>query len=180
MPGLNFGLITNPPLLPRSWPLNRAKTPGHADAQALEDGFAADSEEPPVAAAQHNKRRRSHKSWFLRKRRSSPIGTPAETMPMSPTFIDSPRGGSNEGANSPSPPSGSSAHAHRYPPNRHADADADSRDDDGIGAMATTAAKVLKTAMLHDARNIKGKEQTTADLGFAISSPHEAKASYAP
>ena len=41
--------------------------------------------------------------------------------------------------------------------------------------VLTQAAKVLKAAVLHDARNIKGKDTTEADVSFTITSPHEAK-----
>lgn len=43
------------------------------------------------------------------------------------------------------------------------------------GAVLANAAKALKTAILHDARNIKGKDTTEADVSFTITSPHEAK-----
>ena len=168
-PGIHFGLITQATLLPRSWPLNRTRSQGHIDAQVLEDGFAADSEEVPVNATKSNKKRRSHKGWFSGKRGSGPIGTSAEMTPISPTQPEWSRGPHPD---SPSPPPGSSIQAHTYPPNHRSEAETD---DEGIGGVASTAAKAFKTAMLHDARNIKGKDHTAADLGFAISSPHEAK-----
>lgn len=43
------------------------------------------------------------------------------------------------------------------------------------GQVFTQAAKALKAAVLHDARNIKGKDTTEADISFTITSPHEAK-----
>lgn len=46
------------------------------------------------------------------------------------------------------------------------------------GDVLDKAAKALKTAVLHDARNIKGKDTTDADVTFTITSPHEAKVSF--
>ncbi|KAJ7688349.1 Mechanosensitive ion channel-domain-containing protein [Mycena rosella] len=54
---------------------------------------------------------------------------------------------------------------HRYPPSR-----GDHEDDTLVGA----AAKALKTAVLHDARNIKGKD-ATAGMQWNVNSAHEAK-----
>ncbi|KAJ7477111.1 Mechanosensitive ion channel-domain-containing protein [Mycena galericulata] len=56
---------------------------------------------------------------------------------------------------------------HRYPPSR---GDHDANDATLVG----TAAKVLKSAMLHDARNIKGKDATSS-MQWNVNSAHEAK-----
>ncbi|KAJ7499303.1 Mechanosensitive ion channel-domain-containing protein [Mycena latifolia] len=56
---------------------------------------------------------------------------------------------------------------HRYPPSR---GDHDAHDATLVG----TAAKALKTAVLHDARNIKGKD-TGGGMQWNVNSAHEAK-----
>lgn len=67
---------------------------------------------------------------------------------------------------------------HSYPPNRHGRKE--SEDDDSLDVnvkqAAKTVAKTVKTAVLHDARNIQGKD--ASDLGglvWDVSSSHEAK-----
>lgn len=71
---------------------------------------------------------------------------------------------------------GGGAQMHTYPPSatpdRRLSTDAQSVED---GQVLAQAAKVLKAVVLHDARNIKGKDTTDADVSFTITSPHEAK-----
>lgn len=73
------------------------------------------------------------------------------------------------------------AQAHTYPPSASPpDAGGSGRPtsmstEAEDGQMLTQAAKALKAAVLHDARNIKGKDTTEADVSFTITSPHEAK-----
>jgi hypothetical protein len=61
----------------------------------------------------------------------------------------------------------SEVHSHHYPPSR---GDHDANDATLVGA----AAKALKAAVLHDARNIKGKDPT-ANIQSNFNSAHEAK-----
>ncbi|KAI0260914.1 Mechanosensitive ion channel-domain-containing protein [Gloeopeniophorella convolvens] len=61
---------------------------------------------------------------------------------------------------------------HRYPPTPVGAAGSDSDDD---GPAVVHAARVLKNAVLHDARNIEGKDADTAGLVWDVSSAHEAK-----
>lgn len=71
---------------------------------------------------------------------------------------------------------------HRYPPtNRSYTPSRRTSVDGGEGeeALVVTAAKVLKTAVLHDARNIKGKDTTTKGLLWNVNSAHEAKVRWA-
>ncbi|KAF8305933.1 hypothetical protein DL93DRAFT_2181438 [Clavulina sp. PMI_390] len=83
------------------------------------------------------------------------------------------RGGSPAGSGSNSP--------HTYPPTSDAHLQAGgngnrrSARNSTDGQILATAAKALKTVVLHDARNIKGKDTTDADASFTITSPHEAK-----
>lgn len=55
---------------------------------------------------------------------------------------------------------------HRYPPSREHDAN--------DATLVTAAAKAFKNAVLHDARNIKGKDATTG-MEWNVNSAHEAK-----
>ncbi|KAF8343007.1 uncharacterized protein EI90DRAFT_3143512 [Cantharellus anzutake] len=197
--GFNFGRVIFPPLrAPQSRPLTPIESQTE-DPQALEAGFAADNDEIPASAKKYRKKQRSSKSWFGGGKRvptSDPTNDAftAEMTPISSgrdgvsniSSADVTRGsfqGERSRSNSPSPrfALGSGSQTHTYPPNnndsnrRVGGGETEVTDDEGFGAVATTAARVLKTAVLHDARNIKGKDITAADLGFAISSPHEAK-----
>lgn len=77
------------------------------------------------------------------------------------------------GANTPTG-LGGGAQAHTYPPDARPSVDAQSTNPDD-GQVLAQAAKALKMAVLHDARNIKGKDTTEAEVSFTITSPHEAK-----
>ena len=71
----------------------------------------------------------------------------------------------------------SNQHPHTYPPTAPLGARQGpaATDDAPEAKVLAQAAKVLKAAALHDARNIKGKDTTEADVSFTITSPHEAK-----
>lgn len=64
---------------------------------------------------------------------------------------------------------------HKYPPTpvRQHSADVHTHDDDPT--IVVQAAKVLKNAVLHDARNIKGTSDEQEGLVFSVNSTHEAK-----
>lgn len=75
---------------------------------------------------------------------------------------------------------------HRYPPTANNTPErsgnttplqkgTDSDSDGDAAAMVTTAAKALKTAMLHDARNVKGEADDNGGLVWSVSSSQEAK-----
>lgn len=64
---------------------------------------------------------------------------------------------------------------HRYPP-LSPDGAPQRKTSDGSDEMVVMqAAKVLKNAVLHDARNIQGKEGETGGLVWDVTSAHEAK-----
>lgn len=146
---------------------SRSGTPEPVD---LEDGFAGDTDEHPPVISWKGKQR---KSWFG-GRRSPPLGTANENIPMSPSMKNSPDSNTPEGLSRANSRDLTNLTAHTYPPTSpdRRSIDTHSTDD---AAVITQAAKALKSAVLHDARNIKGKEGGPADLGFAITSPHEAK-----
>jgi hypothetical protein len=60
---------------------------------------------------------------------------------------------------------------HKYPPTQGSRS-VDAHDDPTI---VTQAAKAFKTAVLHDARNIKGTSDVDQGLVFSVNSTHEAK-----
>lgn len=78
-------------------------------------------------------------------------------------------------------------YAHIYPPTTHHSSEQGNssrsrrvtpqptRSHEEDAAVVVQAAKALKTAMMHDARNIKGKETDLSKLGKNINSAHEAK-----
>ena len=79
-------------------------------------------------------------------------------------------------------PKDRSASPHSYPPAPRSGANTplkrrDSRDVDDVGAatVVTQAAKVLKTAVLHDARNLKGKDGADKALVWDVTNSTEAK-----
>ncbi|KAI0347502.1 hypothetical protein BDW22DRAFT_1322705 [Trametopsis cervina] len=78
-------------------------------------------------------------------------------------------------------PTTSDGHSpHRYPPSgRHDDGSDDNHNDDDplhVKHAAVAVAKTLTTAVLHDARNIEGKDNSDlSGLVWDVSSPHEAK-----
>ncbi|KAI0052559.1 hypothetical protein FA95DRAFT_1579888 [Auriscalpium vulgare] len=77
---------------------------------------------------------------------------------------------------SPSPTSS----PHRYPPTSapalsHPNGIGHPLDDDDDAPVVAQAARVLKNAVLHDARNIEGKEAETGGLVWDVTSAHEAK-----
>lgn len=69
---------------------------------------------------------------------------------------------------------GTDSPSHRYPP--VSPDGVQRRTSDGSDEMVVLqAAKVLKNAVLHDARNIQGKEGETGGLVWDVTSAHEAK-----
>jgi hypothetical protein len=69
----------------------------------------------------------------------------------------------------------SNLNPHRYPPQGISDDQTPKSNVEGVGVIQ--AAKVLKNAVLHDARNIQGTadDDDVAQLGWGVSSSHEAK-----
>jgi len=79
-------------------------------------------------------------------------------------------------------PSVSMASVHSYPPALRSGANTPTRrrdshdtDDAGPTAVVTQAAKALKTAVLHDARNLKGKDGAEKALMWDVTNSAEAK-----
>ncbi|KAF9569455.1 hypothetical protein CPC08DRAFT_623518 [Agrocybe pediades] len=69
------------------------------------------------------------------------------------------------------PPSSNHTNPFRYPPQGSPRGSVDG----GAETTLRNAAKVIKSAVLHDARNMKGKEDTTDGLTWNVNSSHEAK-----
>ena len=79
-------------------------------------------------------------------------------------------------------PSVSITSIHSYPPTLRSGANTPTRrrdshdtDDAGAAAVVTQAAKALKTAVLHDARNLKGKDGADRTLVWDVANSSEAK-----
>ena len=90
-------------------------------------------------------------------------------------FFLSPEGDSHD-------PMVSMTGVHSYPPTSRNGADTPTKrqdshdtDDAGAAAVVTQAAKALKTAVLHDARNLKGKDDTDRTLMWDVTNSSEAK-----
>ena len=82
----------------------------------------------------------------------------------------------------PDDPPVSIASVHSYPPAPRSGANTPTRrrdshetDDAGAAAVVTQAAKVLKTAVLHDARNLRGKDGADKALVWDVTNSAEAK-----
>ncbi|KAG8218341.1 Mechanosensitive ion channel-domain-containing protein [Butyriboletus roseoflavus] len=63
---------------------------------------------------------------------------------------------------------------HEYPPSRKRAAGQHMHQQEGHNP-AIQAARVIKSAILHDARNITGNDNDLGELGFTVNSAHEAK-----
>ena len=79
-------------------------------------------------------------------------------------------------------PSMSMTSVHSYPPTSRSGTNTPTRrrdshdaDDAGAAAVVTQAAKALRTAVLHDARNLKGKDGTEKALVWDVTNSSEAK-----
>ena len=152
--------------------LRRASSP-----HGYSEGEEGDVEDANDGAVKNNNKGKQKRRSFR----------PSEKEDMSNSFSTRTRSPVSELHSRPVTPSGlnPNAHAdldspHRYPPGaglarRH------SRDegDTTLVTAANTAAKVLKTAVLHDARNIKGKDVGLKALAWNVNSAHEAKVSNA-
>ena len=82
----------------------------------------------------------------------------------------------------PNDPSVSMGSVHSYPPAPRSGANTPTRrrdshdaDDAGAAAVVTQAAKALKTAVLHDARNMRGKDGADKALVWDVTNSTEAK-----
>ena len=82
----------------------------------------------------------------------------------------------------PNDPSLSMTSVHRYPPSRRSGGNTPTRrrdshdaDDAGAAAVVTQAAKALRMAVLHDARNLKGKDGADKTLVWDVNNSSEAK-----
>ena len=74
-------------------------------------------------------------------------------------------------------PSHNADSLHKYPPTPSPARSRRSSLDDADGPLLN-AAKVIKTAVLHDARNIKGKDSASKALMWNVNSAHEAKVGF--
>ena len=107
------------------------------------------------------------------KGRQRPTGSGAPTQPHN-TTLDSPE---LEGSSTPTshqaldPSHGQQDILHEYPPARKRAVDQQQE----TYNPAIQAARVIKSAVLHDARNIKGNDDDLSGLRFSVNSTREAK-----
>lgn len=129
---------------------SRPDTPEGTD----DEGHAGDTE----GVNSSTKKRNFRKSWGFNTTKQETLGTNDRPSPTDQPYPDlhsyppKPREALRSGQSSPN-------HKHL---------------DDGDDAVVVQAARALKHAVLHDARNIKGKPVNTG-LGWDVASAHEAK-----
>jgi len=128
----------------------------------------SDDEEADVEDREKVKKRKGKGKGKHKQRNSRSFERLEESSTNSPT-----QGGSVATTATHSPVDVEKHTTHKYPPNlvrRHSQVDA--HDDDPT--IVVQAAKAFKTAILHDARNIKGTSDEQAGLVFSVNSTHEA------
>lgn len=151
--------------------MSHHRTTSTPDPMALEEGMAGDTEDNSSSVKKKGKQR---KSWLGGYKRADAV-TESHQMESPPSKSArlrsrSPSDDMHGGRSTPG--------VHTYPPtspDRRSVESHHSGDD-----VINQAARAFKSVVLHDARNIKGKEGGSDGLAFSITSPHEAKVSYAP
>jgi hypothetical protein len=146
--------------------LRKASTP-HVDSEG-EDGDIEDANDGAAKNKGKQKRRsfrpaeREDTTNTLSSRAKSPVSE-LPSRPVTPSGLNP-----NAHVESDSP--------HQYPPNAsHVRRHSWDEGDTTLVTAANNAAKVLKTAVLHDARNIKGKDAGLKALAWNVNSSYEAK-----
>lgn len=120
----------------------------------------------------------AEREGFLSSRPGTPVGKPSPE-PRSAGYDstaeadveDSPRDKGKKVAISPTV-AGTSSPGHAYPPGAHSRRSSSEAD---AGEIAKRAAHALKAAVLHDARNIRGKENEGSGLVWDVANAREAK-----
>jgi hypothetical protein len=150
----------------------KASTPAATIARHSEDadGEEGDIEDEDGRVGNKGKQAKGKGKKKYGSRQDSP--TPGNTLnnveatdPSTPSRPITPHGTYLQASNSP----------HRYPPTGTSVED-HSMDAEGDTTLVHSAAKALKTAVLHDARNIQGKgDENIAVLPWNVESAHEAK-----
>ena len=143
---------------------------GHVTNAILSDdeGHAGDIEEGMGREGQRSKKGKERRSWTLPSALSLGHGSQSTSDTATATA-----------------PADQPYHSHTYPPttplldlgngDRSGRAMPQPRRYHEEDTAVVQAAKVLKTAVMHDARNIKGKEDGPSGLSWNINSAHEAK-----
>ncbi|KAH7931366.1 hypothetical protein BV22DRAFT_1027599 [Leucogyrophana mollusca] len=141
---------------------SRLRDEGPAPLSEGDDGDDGDGEDTGKAKKAKGKHKK-HISRTVPKVDDSTACTPTSEQQL----------GSPSGTPSAHSPQDKPSPSHKYPPAPVRRRSADARDESD--AAFVQAARAFKTAVLHDARNIKGKEDAMAGLMFSVSSAHEAK-----
>ena len=137
-----------------------------------EDGEDGDVEDGGGTKSTKGKQKRADLKPSSRQDTSFTLGSTdnGSNMPRS----DAP---SVAGTHSGLHPSHNADSLHKYPPTPSPARSRRSSLDDADGPLLN-AAKVIKTAVLHDARNIKGKDSASKALMWNVNSAHEAKVGF--
>ncbi|KAI0722160.1 Mechanosensitive ion channel-domain-containing protein [Cerioporus squamosus] len=136
---------------------SRPGTPGGSRAGTPEQNCTSSDEDRDATLVARKRKGKARRSWRthedkpdLRVNTADQHRYPPSPLAGSPANTGSPAGGSRRRSS-------------------------DSDDPAVVIQAATQAAKALKTAMLHDARNIQGKDEELNGLVWNVSSSHEAK-----
>ena len=144
--------------------------------EVYDDGHAGDSEDNTPASSKKGKAKQKRVRVKVDTSNLSGMSTPASGA-GSPTTASAPIAKSGQLFTN------STVDEHTYPPAQSPNTSGagtpsrkSSEDQEGV---VLHAAKALKTAVLHDARNIVGKgDEEEISLGWSVSSTHEAKVGF--
>ncbi|KXN86319.1 Mechanosensitive ion channel protein 5 [Leucoagaricus sp. SymC.cos] len=151
---------------------------GHGDDG--NDGDISDMDHDGTLVTQKGRHNKNRRSWFEFGKRDDSPGELSTSQSGSPDRCDNPVDEIELRQQRIPPPSSrpltpSNLNPHRYPPQGHSEDESSRQSVDG-GVGVRQAAKVLRSAVLHDARNIKGTaDEDLAQLSWNVSSSHEAK-----
>jgi len=154
---------------------SRPSTPDVTD----EDGHVGDTE----LTVRDTKKKKTKRSWGIKSAFSSRQNSGRDSIEMDTADTKAPsdhpydRHDNHKYPHKSAPTSvpGASRHSPLGPSGKSTPLQRNSDDDDE--AVVVQAAKALKTAVLHDARNLKGKDPGNTGLGWDVTSAKEAKVS---
>ena len=177
------GLTTSPPHEKSGFSFGRGRIAGEKqellhhhpvkhDALSDDEAHIGDIEEGTGRVGQTSKKGKERRSWIFPS--------------MFPSRQSSQSTSDSATTSTPADQPYNNCEPHTYPPTKHTldpgtnsrlgratPQPSRSREEDPT--VVTQAAKVLKSAVMHDARNIKGKEGDQSGLGWKIKSAHDAK-----
>jgi len=164
---LGFGIGTTPRLEKQEFITGRSR-PATPDMLSEDEGIAGDIDDDEKGGSKKGKQRANRRSVFSMLRQNSE-STTVPSRPDSPSATVSAASESHTYPPSRTPPLGVTSPSRPGTPNTRRSEDND--------RVIVHAAKALKTAVLHDARNLihHDEDEAIAGLGWSINSPREAK-----